>query len=123
MPSTIPAQCVTDQTNTCALVNACIDSASPCSRICLQIDPLSLDIGLTGLPFAGAVSLPDPRVEATMGGAPAVITSGTMSETQSGSSLTASFSMDITPPDGGTVEITSARYSLTSHNETQCSPN
>jgi hypothetical protein len=122
LPPTIPDQCGTGAAAPLCPPNDCLATSSPCSQVCLEVDPLRVNIGLTGLPFAGPVSLPDLRVELATAGAPLPIASGTISATQKGASISATFDLTFTKADGSTVSITSGTYSTAVHHATECGP-
>jgi hypothetical protein len=120
LPATIPDRCGV-QPSTCAFVDECLESGTPCTRVCLPFDPpWSLAIGVTGLPLTGAVTLPDARVQITMNGNPVTITGGTLTLTQKGSTVTASYSVTFTTSDGSQVSIASGTYKTTVRLESQC---
>jgi hypothetical protein len=81
-----------------------------------------LNVGLTGLPFAGPVSLPDPRVEVVMAGAAVTVTSGTITVTQHGGTAAATFFLSFTTAGGSAVAITSGTYTTSEHLASQCGP-
>jgi hypothetical protein len=120
--ATIPDQCLTTPDPGCAFINQCLETASPCARICLELDQPGFTLGISGLPIAGPVTLPDPRVQIAMGSTPPTITGGTLSVSQNGTSASASFDLTFTTSDGSSVSITGGRYSIAVHHETQCGP-
>jgi hypothetical protein len=120
LPSTLPQRCTTKPTPSCALIDDCLASSASCSMFCIDLDPLQVTIGLSGLPFAGAVTLPDPRVELVMNGARLQITSGTLTAAETGASFTASFTLTFTTAAGDAVQITSGRYTASVQHGKQC---
>jgi len=122
LPAKIPDRCAL-QPSSCAFVNQCLETGTPCSRVCLALDPpFGLSIGVTELPIAGAVTLPDPRVQILMSGSPVTIVDGTLTLTQKGSTLTASYSVSFTTSAGVQVSIASGTYKTTDRIEWQCGP-
>jgi hypothetical protein len=120
LPAKIPDRCAL-QPSTCAFVNQCLETGTPCSRVCLAFDPpFGLAIGVTDLPIAGAVTLPDPRVQILMNGDPVTITTGTLTLTQNGSTVTASYSVTFVTSAGAQVSISSGTYKTTVHIAWQC---
>jgi hypothetical protein len=120
LPAAIPDRCGV-QPSTCAFVDTCLEAGLTCSRVCLPFDPpWNFSIGVTGLPIAGAVSLPDPRVQISMNGNPVTITGGMLSLTQNGSTVTASYSVTFTTSDGSQVSIASGSYKTTVRLESRC---
>ncbi|HVU51234.1 MAG TPA: hypothetical protein VHL80_11135 [Polyangia bacterium] len=122
LPATIPDRCSL-QPSTCALVNECLETGAPCSRVCLAFDPpFGLSFGITGLPIAGAVTLPDPRLQIVLDGDPVTITGGTFTVTQKGNTVTVSYAVTFTTSDGSQVSIASGTYKATEHLASECGP-